>query len=190
MVLITTVAIFTSYTILAAIKLSTMTKLKKRHCRCKRSSKAKARIHLKTELRRSQRFYQNLTLRNWNACQTFTSEYNKDSIYYDSEDGQDQFYDSLSHQPDNQSTFQKTLKSQDSSNFEGDTFKVFTTSLADTDLETLNTQVPLDTDSVFFVCENSTTGHICNDIRKFVPGTICNTMRRLTTANGTGPCLQ
>ena len=66
----------------------------------------------------------------------------------------------------------------------------FTTSLADADLETLNIQIPFDTDSVFFVCDNSTTGHICNDIRKFVPGTIRNTMRRLTTANGTGPCLQ
>ena len=111
MVLITTVAILTSYTILAPIKLSTMANLKKRRRRCKRSSEAKARIHLKTELRRSQRFYQNFTLRNFNAWQTLTSEYNKDSIYYDSEDGQDQFYDSLSHQPENQSTLQKNLKS-------------------------------------------------------------------------------
>ena len=66
----------------------------------------------------------------------------------------------------------------------------YTTSFADADLETLNTQIPFDTDSIFFVCDNSSTGHICNDIRKFVPGTLCKTLRRLTTANGTGPCLQ
>ena len=66
---------------------------------------------------------------------------------------------------------------------------VFTTSLADADLETLNTQVPFDTDSIFFVCDNSTTGHICNDVRKFVPGSIRSTARRLTTANGTGACV-
>ena len=40
----------------------------------------------------------------------------------------------------------------------------FTTSLADADLERLNTQVPFDTDSIFFVCDNSTTGHICNNL--------------------------
>ena len=67
---------------------------------------------------------------------------------------------------------------------------VFTTSLADVDLETLNTQVPFDTDSIFFVCDNSTTGHICNDISKFIPGSICNTDRRLTTANGNSSCVQ
>ena len=61
----------------------------------------------------------------------------------------------------------------------------FTTSLADTDLETLNMQVPFDTDSIFFVCDKSTTGHICNDARIFVPGTLRNTAQRLTTANGT-----
>jgi hypothetical protein len=48
----------------------------------------------------------------------------------------------------------------------------FTTSLADVDTEQLNTQVHFDTDSLFFVCDNSTTGHICNDIWKFVPGSI------------------
>ena len=64
------------------------------------------------------------------------------------------------------------------------------TSLADVDTETLNTQVPFDTASIFFVCDNSTTGHICNDISKFVPGTLRQTARRLTTANGTGPCLK
>jgi hypothetical protein len=62
----------------------------------------------------------------------------------------------------------------------GDTFGVskganafgFTTSFADVDTEKLNTQVHFDTDSSFFVCNNSTTGHICNDIQKFVPGSI------------------
>jgi hypothetical protein len=51
-------------------------------------------------------------------------------------------------------------------------------------------QVHIDTDSVFFVCDNSTTGHICNDSRKFVQGTIQQTNTSLTTANGTGSCLQ
>jgi hypothetical protein len=66
----------------------------------------------------------------------------------------------------------------------------FTTSFADVDLEQLNTQVHFDTDSVFFVCDNSTTGHICNDIKKFVPGSLWQTNKSLTTANGTGACLQ
>jgi hypothetical protein len=48
----------------------------------------------------------------------------------------------------------------------------FTTSFANVDTEQLNTQVHFDTDSSFFVCDNSTTGHICNDIRKFIPGSI------------------
>ena len=54
----------------------------------------------------------------------------------------------------------------------------------------MNTQIHFDTDSVFFVCDNSTTGHICNDIRKFVPGSLRQTNKSITTANGTGPCLQ
>ena len=66
----------------------------------------------------------------------------------------------------------------------------FVTSLADVDTETLNTQVPFDTNSIFFVCDNSTTGHICNDIGKFVPGTLRDSGRQLTTANGTGPILR
>jgi hypothetical protein len=66
----------------------------------------------------------------------------------------------------------------------------FTTSFADGDLEKLNTQIHFDTDSVFFVCDNSTNGHICNDIRKFFPGSLHQTNKCWTTANGTGPCLQ
>ncbi len=58
----------------------------------------------------------------------------------------------------------------------------FTTSFADVDSE--------QSDSVFFVCDNSTTGHICNDIQKFVQGTIRQTNKSLMTANGTGSCLQ
>ncbi len=42
----------------------------------------------------------------------------------------------------------------------------------------------------FFVCDNSTTGHICKDIWKFVQGTIWQTNKSLTTANGTGSWLQ
>ena len=34
------------------------------------------------------------------------------------------------------------------------------------------------------------TGHICNDISKFVPGTLRDSRRQLTTANGTGPILR
>ena len=45
-------------------------------------------------------------------------------------------------------------------------------------------------DSVFFVCDNSTTGHICKDILKFIPGSLCQPNKSLTTADGTGPCLQ
>ena len=82
--------------------------------------------------------------------------------------------------------------------FKGDTLGIseganaagFTTSFADVDTEQLNTQVHYDTDSSFFVCDNSTTGHICNNIRKFVPGSIQQTNKSLTTANGTGSCLQ
>ena len=66
----------------------------------------------------------------------------------------------------------------------------FTTSFADADVEKLNTQVPFDTDSILFVCDNSTTGHICNDLLRFVPGSLQQTTRRLTTANGTGPPVQ
>ena len=53
-----------------------------------------------------------------------------------------------------------------------------------------NTQVPFDTDLVFFVCDNSTTVHICNDLLRFVPGSLQKTTRRLITANGTGPPVQ
>ncbi len=66
----------------------------------------------------------------------------------------------------------------------------FAVSIADVDSEQLNTQVHFDTDSIFFVCDNSTTGHICNDIRKFIPHTIQQTNKSLTTANGTEPYLQ
>jgi hypothetical protein len=66
----------------------------------------------------------------------------------------------------------------------------FTTLFADVDTEQLNTQILFDTDSAFFVCDNSTTGHICNDIQQFVPGSLYQTNKSLTTANGTGLCLQ
>jgi hypothetical protein len=45
-------------------------------------------------------------------------------------------------------------------------------------------------DSVFFVCDNSMTGHICNDICKFIPKLLRQMNKSLTAANGTGPCLQ
>jgi hypothetical protein len=66
----------------------------------------------------------------------------------------------------------------------------FTTLFAGVDTEQLNTQIHFDTDSVFFVCDNSTTGHICNDIQQFVPGSLYQTNKSLLTANGTGLCLQ
>ena len=47
--------------------------------------------------------------------------------------------------------------------------------------------MPFDTDSILFVCDNSTTGRICNGLQKFILGTLQQTNRRLTTANGTGP---
>jgi hypothetical protein len=58
----------------------------------------------------------------------------------------------------------------------------FTTSFADGDLEKLNTQIHFDTGLVFFVCDNSITGHICNDFWKFIPGSLCQTNKSLTTA--------
>jgi hypothetical protein len=66
----------------------------------------------------------------------------------------------------------------------------FTTLFADVDTEQLNTQIHFYTNSVFFVCDNSTTGHICNDIRQFVPGSLHQANKSLTNANGTGSCLQ
>ena len=45
----------------------------------------------------------------------------------------------------------------------------FTTSFADANEEQLNIQVPFNTDSIFFVCDNSTSGHICNDLLMFIP---------------------
>jgi hypothetical protein len=66
----------------------------------------------------------------------------------------------------------------------------FTVSFADVNSEQLNTQVHIDTDSIFFVCNISTTGHICNDIQKFIPDNMQQTNKSLMTANGTEPCLQ
>ena len=66
----------------------------------------------------------------------------------------------------------------------------FASSFVDGNLEKLNTQIHFNTDSIFFVCDNSTTGHICNDIQKLIPGTLHQTNKSLTTANKTGPCLQ
>jgi hypothetical protein len=51
----------------------------------------------------------------------------------------------------------------------------FTTSFADGNSEKLNTQIHFDTDSVFFVSNNSTTGQIYNDIHKFIPGSVHQT---------------
>jgi hypothetical protein len=66
----------------------------------------------------------------------------------------------------------------------------FTALFADIDTEQLNTQIRFDYRLVFFVCNNSTTGHICNNIRQFVPGSLHQTNKSLTTVNGTGSCLQ
>jgi hypothetical protein len=66
----------------------------------------------------------------------------------------------------------------------------FTTSFADVDTDLLNTQIHFDTNSVFFVSDNFTTDHICNNIQQFVPGSLHQTNKSLTTANGTGSSLQ
>ena len=63
--------------------------------------------------------------------------------------------------------------------------KGFTKSFADADVEKLNNQVPFDTDLIFFVYDNSTKGHNCNDLLRFVPGSLHKKTRRLTTVNGT-----
>ncbi len=44
----------------------------------------------------------------------------------------------------------------------------YTPSFADADSEKIITHIHLDTNSIFFVCYNSMTGHICNDIRNFI----------------------
>jgi hypothetical protein len=66
----------------------------------------------------------------------------------------------------------------------------FTTSFVDIESDQLNTQTHFDADLIFFVCDNSTYGHICNDIQKIIPGTLRQMNKSLTTANGTGHCLQ
>ncbi len=65
-----------------------------------------------------------------------------------------------------------------------------TTSFAEVDSEQLITQTHFDTDLIIFICDNSTTGHIFNDIQTFVPGTLQQTIKSLMTTNGTGPYLQ
>jgi hypothetical protein len=66
----------------------------------------------------------------------------------------------------------------------------YTTSFADANSEKIDTQIHFNTDSNFFVYNNSMTGHICNNIRKFIPGSLWQSNKSLTTANVTGPCLQ
>ncbi len=51
-----------------------------------------------------------------------------------------------------------------------DSLSGYTTSFADADSEKINTQIHFNTDSIFFVWNNSTTGYVCNDVRKFIPG--------------------
>jgi hypothetical protein len=82
------------------------------------------------------------------------------------------------------------IKTDSSGVSDGANLHGFAVSFADVDSEQLNTQVHFDTDSIFFVCNNSTTGHICNDIQKFIPDTMQQKNKSLTTANGTEPCLQ
>ncbi len=48
----------------------------------------------------------------------------------------------------------------------------YTTSFADANSEKIDTQIHFNTDSNFFVYNNSMTGHICNNIRKFIPGSL------------------
>jgi hypothetical protein len=55
----------------------------------------------------------------------------------------------------------------------------FTTSFTDADSEKMNTQIHFDTDSIFIVCNNSTTGHICNDMRKIIPGSLRQSNKKL-----------
>ena len=157
--------------------------------RRRRSTKVKLRRKSKKKARR-ERFlllsafclqHQEIISNSEGAASTATID---GDIFYNASDGSnvnyDVFYDSI-----NESNPAQQMKGPISRILQG-----FTTSFADADLERLNTQVPFDTDSVFFVCDNSTTGHICNDLLKFVPGTLKQTNRRLTTANGTGPPVQ
>jgi len=113
-------------------------------------------------------------------------------------DEKDSHYD-CRNTMDSEGVFEASQDCHDTLHSEGDDIIIteptmntyaLTTCLADVDQERMNTQVPFGTDSVFFVCDNSSTGHICNEVSKFVPGTMRDTLRRLTTANGTGPCLR
>ena len=160
LVLLATISIFLSMTTIAAIRLSRMKPNKRRRRRVRKRS---AEAIARIRLRKIERKSRRLLAPE--------GEDDKISIWSDC----------------------KVLKGETvgASPLEGESIrKAFTTSFADADLETLNTQVPFDTDSIFFVCDNSATGHICNDIRKFVPGSIRSTARRLTTANGTGAYVQ
>jgi hypothetical protein len=67
---------------------------------------------------------------------------------------------------------------------------VFTTSFVDGNSEQSNLQIHCDADWIFFVWDNLTTGHICNGIWTFVPGTIQQPNKSLATENGIGSCLQ
>ena len=66
----------------------------------------------------------------------------------------------------------------------------FTTSFADVDSEELNSKIHFNTNSIFYVCDNSTTGQICNDVWKFNPSTLWQINKSLTAVYGTGSCLQ
>jgi hypothetical protein len=64
------------------------------------------------------------------------------------------------------------IKTDSSGVSDGVNLHGFAVSFADVDSEQLNMQVHFDTDSIFFVYDDSTTGHICNDIWKFIPETM------------------
>ena len=61
--------------------------------------------------------------------------------------------------------------------------------LANVDEEKLNTQEHFDSDSVFFVCDNASTGHICNDSSLFV-GELQASSCQLITATSSSICIQ
>ena len=61
--------------------------------------------------------------------------------------------------------------------------------LVNVDEVKLNTQEHFDSDSVFFVCNNASTGHICNDASLFV-GKLKASSRQLVTTTSSSICIQ
>ena len=172
------------------MKKITKTKCKRRH---KRLIESAARQKLMKKLRRAllQFFRKYLVLQQYLAQQEKISASEgypqvDESIYYTSSDGE--IHVTASSKSGNVNSHQTESSVSSYSGYNN--LHGFTTSFTNADADQINIQVPFDTYSIFFVCDNSTTGHIFNDLLNFIPGTLHQTNRRLTAVNGTGPPVQ